>query len=1103
MLQETMPEAIHQIVRRTAERRADHVAVEAAGRRLSYRELLARAHGLAAALLAAGAGKGALVGLLASRTEDLAAGMLGVLEAGCAFVPLDRRSPAVRLEAIVAEVGPRWWLVSPDLSDLAGELRRETGGAATVIQLGDQGPRGERAPTVPEPDPESLCYVFFTSGSTGRPKGIAGRLKAIDHFISWEIETFAVDERCRVGQLTSPAFDAILRDVFVPLAAGGTVCAPADREVVLDGARLADWIGGARLTLLHCTPSIFRTLLRQDLTAEHFPALRHVLLAGEPLLPADVRRWSAVFGGRIELVNLYGPSETTMTKLFYRVQPADGEARMIPVGLPMPGARALVLDEKGSPCPPGQAGEIVLRTPYRSLGYLNQPELTAAVFVRNPWSDRPDDLIYRTGDLGRVREDGLLEVLGRRDQQVKVRGVRVEIAPIEEALRSHPAVRDAAVIDRTDAQGDKILCAYLVLGGDPAVAGLPGGLDAGELREHLAARLPEAMIPSAFVRLAMLPRTLTGKLDRRGLPDFRELAGRLGAERVAPRTPLETRLAALFAASLGVPEVGVRDSFFALGGHSLLAFQLLARIRAELGVAIPLGRFLEAATVEALAAEMPPLQPGSRAEDEIPLQPEAASYPLSFAQHRLWLIDQVEKESPFYNIAAAVRLTGPLRVDLLRRAAGEIARRHQSLRTIFIGVDGEPSQVIQAPRAAPLPLLDLRGTPDREQIAARLARQEAHGSFDLSRGPLSRGRLLRLAAEEHVLLWVVHHIVADGGSLEVLIRELTVLYGALSRGVPARLPDLPVQYRDFAVWQRQLLQGDALAELRSYWHRRLAGAPPLLRLAADRARPPRQSFRGARLAASLPAELGRQVAALAAQEGCTIFMTLLGAFAAVLHQGSNQRDLVVGAPFGARHRPELEGLIGLFVNALPLRIDLSGDPTFRELLARVRGEVLEAFRHQQMPFEKLVEDLHPERGAGYNPLFQVTFNVVEGDLAQPLAMPGVTVTPFPFARELTQFDLSLTVVRRGHDLTATFQYSTDLFDELTVAWMGEDLRQALDEVTAAPDTPLSRLREVLAAAAKDRRAALAEQLQHQQDLDWSAFVREVPRGRAAPPGADL
>ncbi|MDP9121655.1 MAG: non-ribosomal peptide synthetase, partial [Acidobacteriota bacterium] len=567
-----MTEAIHQMFQRTADRYGDRVAIETPERRVSYRELQERANGVAAVLLAGGAERGSLVGLLASRPEDMAAGMLGVLQAGCAFVPLDLHSPAVRLESIVAEALPRWWLASPERGELAESLRRETDGSGGVILLGDGGPRSRRAPTVPEPDPDSLCYVFFTAGTSDRPKGIAGRLKAIDHFIRWEIETFAIGERCRAGLLSSPAFDAVLRDIFVPLVTGGTLCAPPGREAVLDGARLADWIGEARLTLVHCTPTVFRSLLRQNLTPGHFPALRHVLLAGEPLLPADVRRWSAVFGGRIELVNLYGTTETTLAKLFYRVRPEDGEAWLIPVGQPMPGARVIVLDEEQSPCPSGQVGEIVLRTPYRSLGYLDQPELTASVFVRNPFSDRPDDLVYRTGDLGRLREDGNLEVLGRRDQQVKVRGVRVEIAPIEEALRSHPAVRDAAVADRVDAEGDRFLCAYVVQGGDPGE-----DPDAGRLREYLAARLPEAMVPSAFVRLETLPRTQTGKLDRRALPDPGKVAGQPGAGRVEPRTPLE-------------------------------AVQLLARIREQLGVEVPLERILQLTTPGALAREVALLQ---------------------------------------------------------------------------------------------------------------------------------------------------------------------------------------------------------------------------------------------------------------------------------------------------------------------------------------------------------------------------------------------------------------------------------------------------------------------------------------------------------------
>jgi hypothetical protein len=630
------------------------------------------------------------------------------------------------------------------------------------------------------------------------------------------------------------------------------------------------------------------------------------------------------------------------------------------------------------------------------------------------------------------------------------------------------AGREAVALLRTDLPGGSGLAAYVVTESPEAVRPLRGWLEE---------RLPAYMVPAAFVRLQSLPRTPNGKLDRRALEQIAPEMEPRADGFVAPRTPLEERLAVLFSELLGVREMGIRESFFALGGHSLLAAQLLARIRAELGVEVPLKRIFQRATVESLAGEVALLlQAGGRADDEIPRLPEAGSYLLSFAQQRLWLVDQMEAASPFYNIAVAFRLVGPLRVDLLRCAADEILRRHENLRTTFTSVDGEPRQVIQPPRAAELPLIDLTGVAGREQIAERLVQEEVHGSFDLSRGPLSRGRLVRLAEQEHVLLWMVHHIVADWWSLDVLVRELTVLYSALSRGAASPLPELPVQYRHFAVWQRQRLQGETLAELRSYWLRRLAGAPSLLCLATDRSRPARQSFRGARRATGFPPELGRRVAVLADREGCTVFMTLLGAFAVFLRRSSGQEDLLVGAPFGARQRAELEGLTGLFVNALPLRLDLSGDPTFRELLDRVRQRVVEALVHQQMPFEKLVEELQPERDPGYNPLFQVTFNLIEGDMAQPLAMPGLEVVPFPFAGESTQFDLSLTVFRRGQDLTATFQYSTDLFDALTIAWMGEDLRQVLDRVAAEPEIPLSRLDEVLVAAEEERRAALAEEL---------------------------
>jgi amino acid adenylation domain-containing protein len=1097
-------EPIHEMVRRSAERFGDHLAVDAADHRMTYRQLVDRAGELAAALRRSGAAPGSLVAIVADRVGDVIAAMLGTLEAGCAFVPLDFGFPVATLPAVIAEVEPRFWLVGPEHEDAFRELRRTFGFEVTVLPLAPLDTRGDgvvpagaaTAAIVPPRDPEGLCYVYFTSGSTGRPKGIAGRLKAIDHFIRWEIEALGIGPGTRVSQFTSPAFDAFLRDAFVPLAAGGTVCVPGGREVLLDGRRLAAWIEEQRIELLHCTPSLFRSLLALDLDARRFQALRHVLLAGEPLLPSDVRRWHDVFGDRIEMINLYGPSETTMVKFFYRVRPEDGGAQFVPIGQPMPGARAIVVDDKGQVCRPNKVGEIYIRTPYRSLGYLNQPQLTGEVFIQNPWSDRPDDIVYKTGDLGRMREDGNFEILGRRDQQVKVRGVRIEVAPIEDLLRDHPQVAEAVVSARDDVQGNKFLCAYVVA---------KGQLESSRLGEFLRARLPEAMIPSVFVEMEALPRILSGKVNRQGLPDP---GGLLRREYVAPRTPVEEELCGIFSELLAVPRIGIRDSFFALGGHSLSATLLLSRMRAKLGVEVPLREVFRRPTVEEIALAVTRLQgeqedAAETAALDAPIVPvpRGGPLPLSFAQQRLWFIDQLEPGSPLYNIPVALRVGGPLDSRVLALCLGEIVRRHESLRTVFALREGAPVQEVQEAVPGVLPVVDLAGLPEsrREAEAQSLAGEEAGRPFDLARGPLLRGVLLRLAGrldgrldgEDHVVSLSVHHIASDGWSMGILVREVLALYAALSAGRPSPLAELPVQYADFALWQRQRLPGEALDELGSYWLRRLAGAPPLLRLATDRSRPARQSYRGARLEASFPAELGRRVAGLADREGCTTFMTLLGAFAVLLRHSAGQEDLVVGAPFGARHWPEIEGLIGLFVNPLPLRLDLSGDPTFRQVLAGVRQGVIEALRHQHMPFDRLVEKLQPERDLGHNPLFQVTFNLIEGDLAEPVALPGLEVADFPFASESTQFDLSLTVSRQGPDLKATFLYSTDLFDALTVGWMGEDLRQVLDEVTAEPETPLRHLGEILRAAETKRRAALAAAVKSAQRESFSLRRRQA------------
>jgi amino acid adenylation domain-containing protein len=609
--------SVQELFTQAAEARPGATAVERAGVRVTYAELESASNRLANHLLAAGLAPGETVALVADDAAEVVTAIIGVLKAGGVFVPLDPRIPAERLRAMIAEVTPRRLLAQ---TKFVAPLRAAAGEAArSVVALDDPagggglegvefyGAHADASRPAVETGADDMAYVYFTSGSTGRPKGIAGRLKGIDHFVRWEIKTFGVGEGTRVSQLTSPSFDAYLRDVFTPLSAGGTICAPPSRETILDAARLVAWLNEARVEIVHCVPSLFRSLLSQPLNGSDFPAMKYVLMAGEPLLPSDVKRWTDVFGERIRLVNLYGPTETTMTKFCYLVQTSDKDRRTIPIGKPIEGARALVLDAKRRACPPGAVGEIYIRTPYRTLGYHQQPELTAEVFVPNPFNDDPDDLVYRTGDLGRVLDDGNFEFLGRQDQQVKVRGVRIELREIEDTLRRHPRVRDVAVVDLEDSGGNKYLCAYVVAG---------GGVESAQLKEFVAASLPEYVVPSAFVLLEELPRTISGKVDRRALPRPAEAHARRG-EFVAPRTPTEERLAALWAQALNVERVSVEDNFFDLGGHSLLATQLLARVRAALEVEVPLRALFAAPTVAGLALAVTELQAEQRGDAEL------------------------------------------------------------------------------------------------------------------------------------------------------------------------------------------------------------------------------------------------------------------------------------------------------------------------------------------------------------------------------------------------------------------------------------------------------------------------------------------------------
>ncbi|MCP4660487.1 MAG: AMP-binding protein, partial [bacterium] len=741
-----------------------------------------------------------------------------------------------------------------------------------------------------------------------------------------------------------------------------------------------------------------------------------------------------------------------------------------PIGRATAQSCAYVLDRRGDPVPSGVAGELVIGGTGVARGYLNRPAWTAERFVPDrfaglpgPFAGLPGRRLYRSGDLVRWLAEGEIEFLGRIDHQVKIRGLRIELGEIEAALAAHPAVRHAVVLarERDAGRGERWLVAYAVLREGAAA-------DAGALRQELGESLPAYMVPSALVLLDALPRTATGKVDRRALPAPESVEEEAGF--AAPGDPTEEILAGIWAAVLGRGRVGVHDNFFEIGGHSLLATQVLSRIREAFRVEVPVQRLFEAPTVAGLAAAVRRLQLeryGPAAPAMVPV-PRDRELPLSFAQQRLWFIEQFDTGHGAYNIPVAVGLTGAVEAALLERIFNEVVRRHEVLRTRFEAPAGRPRMVIADRLELSLPVVELGSLPagEREVEVRRLAAAEAERPFDLTRGPLIRVLLVRLTAAEQLLFGNMHHIVSDGWSMEVLVRELTVLSQALSQGGPSPLPELPLQYADFAHWQRQWLAGEALETELAYWTEQLAGAPPQLELPTDRPRPAVQSFRGRHLAVALTETLSEALAALARREGATLFMTLLAAFKVLLHRYTGREDIVVGTPIAGRNRREIEGLIGFFVNTLVLRTDLSRGtanrgtanrgPMYRELLARVRRVSLDAYAHQDLPFERLVEELEPQRDLSSTPLFQVMF-ALQNAPRERFELPELTLSTLSAAGETAKFDLTLTLQEDAAGIRGELEYSTDLFDPTTMVRLVAHFERLLEGIVEDPERRLAEL----------------------------------------------
>jgi amino acid adenylation domain-containing protein len=1415
-------------------------AVAQGGRAWTYGVLAERADALARALCAQGLGRGDVVAVHGERSFGLVVSVLGVLLSGGVLLPIDRQHPVHRKQLMLREaaakylvsIGGRWpetlWL-DEGIAPRILHVDAAQGGFVAPATHSDL-----EAVTLPEITPNDAAYIFFTSGTSAVPKGVLGCHKGLSHFLKWQRETFAIGPQDRVAQLINLSFDPVLRDFFLPLTSGATLCLPEDSDS-LGPDELVRWLERERISVLHAVPSLAEFWLLNAPAGVSLPAMRWVFFSGECLTDSLVHRWRAAFPSGGEIVNLYGPTETTLVKCFYRV-PSDVLPGIQPAGRPLPQTQALILSGNGRLCGIGEPGEIVLRTPFRSLGYLNAPEEQRKRFVKNPFRHDEQDWLYYTGDRGCYRPDGTLDIVGRLDDQVKIRGVRIEPDEVAAALAQHPAVRSCFVAARQDRQGQTSLVAYVVAS-EQDYPTIP------RLKSYLNKRLPTVMVPAHFVLMDRLPLLPNGKIDRRALPPPHQARPELEKAYTAPRTELERFLTNIWRETLGIEDVGVHDNFFELGGNSLQGAVIINKLQKTMGEIIYVVALFDAPSIAEFAAylnehypntvakisktdsprsieppkdqiekvdslkvtqirqlirplplrqerdgsspsknppaifSLSPPRSGStlfrvmlaghpllfapqelellsfntleerkttlsgrqsfrlegtiravmeikgcdaeqaksimedcenqqltaqqfyrllqtwigerilvdktpsytldveilkRAEadfdnaryihlirhpyavihsfeeakldqvffrykhpfsarelaeliwlishqnilgflkyiphsrqyrvkfEDLVKQPRAVlegicqflglefhpdmlrpykdqerkmtdgiydvskmlgdakfhehqnidsgvadrwekhytedflgdvtwqvaeslgyenltgsgaarqdhgavstrkgftfiqpvprepgrELPLSFAQQRLWFLDQLEPNSPIYNIPRAIRMQGALDVAALQKTLNAIVARHEVLRTTFAVKDESPVQVIAEHRSVALPVTDLSiyPEPEREAHALRLAAAEARRHFDLARDILLRASLLRLEAAEHVLLVTLHHIAADGWSMGLLLQELAALYAAYADGRPVPLPELPIQYADYALWQRQWLHGGVLAAQLAYWKRQLAAPLPALRLPTDRPRPPVLTFRGAREPLLLPHPLTEALRALSRREGVTLFMTLLAAFQTLLHRYTGQDDIIVGSPIAGRTQAETEGLIGFFVNTLVLRTDMSGNPNFRELLGRVRKITSGAYAHQDLPFERLVEELQPERDLSRSPLVQVML-ILQNAARQTLELPGLTLTPLEVDSGTAKFDLTLSMIEEDKGLRGWLEYNTDLFEAVTIRRLLGHFHSLLAGILTDPEQRLAEL------------PLLTESERQQLLVAWNASAAEYPKEQCLP-----
>ncbi|MBD2562853.1 MULTISPECIES: amino acid adenylation domain-containing protein [Nostoc] len=1054
---------IHQLFEEQSVSTPDAVAVVFENQQLTYHQLNSCANQLAHYLKSLGIKPDTLVGICVERSIEMVVGLLGILKAGGAYVPLDPEYPTERLAFMLEDAQVSILLTQQRLIDRLPEHQAKL---ICLDETWEQIAQNNQDNPISKVKAFHLANLIYTSGSTGKPKGVMVEHKGLCNLAQAQIQTFGLTSDSRVLQFASFSFDASISEILMALGSGATLYL-GTKDSLLPGKPLIEQLRDRSITHITLPPSALAVMPGSELSA-----LQTIIVAGEASSAELIRQWSA---GR-NFFNAYGPTEASVCATIAKCTEDDNK---ISIGKAIANVQVYILDEYLQPVPIGVPGELHIGGLGLARGYLNRPELTKEKFIPNPFKGAGESKLYKTGDLARYLPDGNIEYLGRIDNQVKIRGFRIELGEIEELLNQHEDVQAGCVIARKDNPGDKRLVAYVV-GHKQHPATI------SQLRSFLSSQLPQYMIPHAFVMLESLPLTPNGKVDRRALraPDSRE---GLEISFVAPRSPIEEILAQIWTQALKVDQVGIYDNFFELGGHSLLATQLVSRIRNIFKVELPLREFFARTTVAELARSIEQLQQQDLELVSPPILPRAenAELPLSYAQQRLWFLDQFEPNSAIYNIPMALCLVGTLNQVALEQSLYEIINRHEALRTNFVIVDGKPSQIIQTQRNWTVSVVDLKhlSTTEQEIATQQLAQQQANQPFDLANQALVRATLIVLSETEHVLSVCMHHIVSDAWSMGVFIQELAALYNAYSQGEPSALTPLSIQYADFAIWQRNWLQGSVLQTQLSYWQQQLKAAPALLSLPTDRPRGSVQTFAGGHQEFALSVELSNKLTKLSQEQGCTLFMTLLAAFDTLLYRYTGTEDILVGSPIANRNRNEIEGLIGFFVNTLVLRTDLSGDRSFNELLGRVRLMAIDAYAHQDLPFEMLVEVLQPERDLSHTPLFQVMFALQNVPISE-IELTDLTISSLPVESATAKFDLFLSIQNTGNGLAGVWEYNTDLFDASTIERMTGHFVTLLSGIVANPEERISQL------------PLLSQTEQQQLLVEWNNTQTDYPRDKS-------